>query len=299
MKVLVTGSTGLVGNSVKHYLENHGVKVIQAGRTLNESIFFDPHCESRSRAETWPACDATIHIAAANEIECRENPSRALVTNVFGTQLALEKSAAAGTPSFVYVSTFHVYGNATGIIDEGLQPEPTDAYGLTHLFAEQVVAAFSRKQSTQTTVLRPSNLFGMPTSIGNFQRWSLVPYGFCRDAVNAKEITLLTPGLQQRNFVHMAVLAGEILNSARQASTERVLNVAGADTLSIKQFADLVSRRAKVVLGVDVQIIAPSTANAPPTMTFCSKFQVASANPAVALTAFVDQLLIALQDKLQ
>lgn len=297
MKVLMTGATGLVGASVKHYLENHGVAVITAGRAPESEVFFDPHSEARSRAESWPRCDATIHIAAANEIGCRENPSGALITNVLGAQLALEQSHIAGIPSFVYVSTFHVYGNATGAINEDLRPEPIDAYGLTHLFAEETVAAFSRQHGTQTTTLRPSNLFGMPPSIHDFHRWSLVPYGFCRDAVETGEIVLRTPGLQQRNFVHLDVLSESILQSARQGSSGTPINLAGADTLTIKHFAQLVCQRAKVVLGLDVELIAPSTPTStnPPALIFGSTLRSVSADPALALTTFIDQLLFALK----
>ncbi len=293
MKVILTGSSGMVGTAVSQYLGERGVAVLAAGRNASSDLFFDPLATGR-RELSWPPCDAVIHVAAANEIDCRENPADALLINVLGTQIALEECVRKGISKFIYVSTFHVYGAATGLVDENTPPRPIDNYGLTHLFAEQCVELYARKHGLSTTVLRPSNLFGLPRKIDQFNRWTLIPYAFCKEAVATGKVVLKTPGTQLRNFVHLDHLCNAIFNAAGSKLPSQLLNIAGQDTPSVRQFADLVAQRALVILGRTIEVLAPvdtAESQVDPLLFRSAKIPLGG-NEATSLVRFIDELLV-------
>lgn len=293
MKVILTGSTGMVGAAIARYLSTKGVTILTAGRTSNCDLAFDPLVAAVRRLP-WPTCDAIIHIAAANEIACRDDPANALLTNVFGTQVVLEECVLAKIPSLIYVSTFHVYGSARGLINEQVKPSPIDNYGLTHLFSEQCVENYSKTHNLFTTVLRPSNLFGIPENIDEFNRWTLIPYAFCKEAFTSGKIVLKTPGTQFRNFVHLDHLGSAIYNAIESKHSFRLLNIAGSDTLSVRQFAELVAERALLTLGRVIEILAPEDVSVKQLepLLFVSESIPIVGDEATSIERFVDEMLL-------
>lgn len=291
MKLIITGASGFVGSAVSSYLLSKSHQLITAGRSKNDEIFFDPTNECSSKKPSWPMCDAFIHIASANELICSSDPRSATTVNVFGTQQALQHCVTSGIEKFVYISTFHVYGRDIGKIDEDSITEPTNYYGLTHLFAEQLVKSYAKTYKLNALILRPSNLFGIPKDICNFNRWSLIPFDFCKHAVMKRKIILKTTGDQSRNFVHVDLLAKAIEKYLTENQRFDIKNIAGTDTLSVRDFANLVSMRASYILGLKVRVLAPKSAAADQKLVYFSKFNDTDCNQQYSIATFVDSLL--------
>ncbi|HEX4684127.1 MAG TPA: DUF1990 family protein [Gemmatimonadaceae bacterium] len=150
MKVLVTGGSGVIGDSTVRGLRHrgHAVRVLtrHAGRDQGwwpagvEGWAGDVsnHDSVKGAAE---GCDAVLHIAGIAE----EHPPAATFQsiNIDGTRYVAMEGERAGVQKFVYVSSLGA--------DRG-----TSAYHKSKLVAEDVVRAFSR----DWLILRPGAVYG-------------------------------------------------------------------------------------------------------------------------------------------
>jgi UDP-glucose 4-epimerase len=271
-RVVVSGASGYLGAHLARHFARQGWSVLAAGRDPGADVRFDladPAAAAAVRIQG--GAGEFVHAAAANEIDCRDHPYDAVRTNVAGARAALEVARANGIPTFVYLSTFHVFGNPRGTIDEATVPEPANDYGLTHLQAELYVEMYSRTHGLRGTVVRPSNVFGVPVDIDAFRRWTLVPFAFCRDAVERRRITLHSGGGQLRNFVSAADVSRAVEAVAREENPPPLLHLAGPTTISVRELAELVQRIARQELDVEVALAAPGPPEASPPLDFRSR----------------------------
>ena len=251
--ILVTGASGYAGGAVAARLRALGLCVVTGGRAADNDLKMDLSDPSSVAALTLPAgIDACVHAAAMHEVGCREAPQAAYVVNVAGTRALLQACERAGIRRLVYVSTFHVYGRPSGLLHEMAPAVPGNDYGLTHLQAEQLFEWTARALSASVDILRPSNLYGVPASWSGFDRWTLAPFDFCRQAVRTGKIVLHGQGTAVRNYVDVAHFADVV---ARRLSGEGrgLLHVAGADW-RIRDLALLAAQQAGEALGRDVPV---------------------------------------------
>jgi len=237
---VISGATGLVGSQMAKHFFDRGWRVLTAGRVAGADLHFDlDNPESFAHTLLPSGTDLFVHAAASNDTECRESPYRSDARNILGTKAALDFCVANRIPQFCFISTFHVFGSPSGMIDEYATPAPVDDYGLSHLAAEEFVRAYTRSHSwLHAFIVRPSNVYGLPVSLKAFRRWSLVQYGLCREAVMQGSITLRTSGSQLRNFVAVEDLC-EVVEDMTDDDAHSVplVHVAGPDTLSIRELA--------------------------------------------------------------
>ena len=237
IKVLLTGHTGYIGAFLAAYLRNHGVSVFTAGRCFSSDYYFDYIADSSiSTLSQCPNIDVIIHLATANEVLCRENSIIAKKLTVDGTQCLINFSQAKKVDKFIYISTFHVFGSNTGLLDESVEPRPINFYGTNHLNTEKIVLS---SKSLDTLVLRPSNLIGLPYNWRTFNRWTLAPFDFIKQAYLYKTISLKTHGRQIRNWASMDSLCQAILYKISGKLNAHLVHVPGQD-LSILDLAKLV-----------------------------------------------------------
>jgi GDP-4-dehydro-6-deoxy-D-mannose reductase len=177
VKALVTGITGFAGSHLAEHLLACGDRVLgcsqhaqwhdDAPPQLSEQIEL---CRADLRDE-WQARfveqvtdfapDCIYHLGALSvPIDCgtEEPTASAIATNVEGTrrvlQLAAELSAA---PRVVVVSSSHIYGNVDAtnpIISEETPCQPSNGYGLSKQYAEQLVQTAVREQGVQAVIAR-------------------------------------------------------------------------------------------------------------------------------------------------
>jgi NADH dehydrogenase len=150
MKVLVTGGTGVVGESAVRALHRHGhaVRVLtrHAGRDQRwwpEGVdgWAGDVSNHDSIAGAAEGCDAVLHIAGIAE----ERPPTATFqsVNIDGTRYVVMEAERAGVRKLVYVSSLGA--------DRG-----TSAYHRSKLVAEGVVQSFTR----DWLIIRPGAVYG-------------------------------------------------------------------------------------------------------------------------------------------
>ena len=262
--VIISGANGYFGGIACQYFQEQGWSVLKATRQAGSDIHCDlDHPEQFAKTKIDCPADVFIHAAAAHEVTCREQPYRSIFYNVAGTKAALDFCVLNKIQHFVYLSTFHVFGNPQGIIDESTLPSPINDYGLSHLQAEQYVQMYSKATSVKGLVIRPSNFFGIPANLQACDRWTLIPLAFCREAVETNKIVLKTSGLQERNFVSVKHIC-EAIEKAIDEEDLETLHVFGKDTVSVKGLAELVQTVMKNKLGKDIVIDYPPISPAQP-----------------------------------
>ncbi len=155
MKILLTGSSGLLGQAIiesmrqDHELVGVRRKDFDLSRPQQIISFFEKE-ENRD-------FDLIIHTSAfVNVDDCEVNRDYAFRVNALGTRILSLKAREIGAP-VVYVSTDYVFNGRKGEpYNEWDIPDPVNVYGLSKLAGEREVAAFRHRYA----VVRVSWLFG-------------------------------------------------------------------------------------------------------------------------------------------
>jgi UDP-glucose 4-epimerase len=215
MKVLITGANGFIGSYLSDFLLRKGYTVIATARQFHESTK-----KLLSKAELITldlmnadelnnlsvTADIIVHTATANDI-ISKNTGGGIQLSAVGTKNILEFAIRNKIPKCIVFSTLQVYGSELlGAIDEQSPLHVQNDYGLNHLFAEMYGEMYSRQKKVQCVSVRPSNVYGRIITDA-FNRWSLVPGCFCKEAVEAGTITIKSSGKQMRNFVNLENLS--------------------------------------------------------------------------------------------
>lgn len=178
MNILVTGSSGWLGQTLVPRLERDGHRVVgldpeAAPTTQVVGSVVDRMLVHRIMREH--AIDAVVHAAARHKphIETHDN-SEFVAVNVQGTLNLLEEAVAPGSKvdRFVFTSTTSLMisqkirdGRAGGAreaiwIDETMTPlEPRNIYGVTKRAAEELCRLFNHLHRLPVAVLRTSRFF--------------------------------------------------------------------------------------------------------------------------------------------
>lgn len=200
MRILVTGSEGLVGTELCKRLDAAGHVVermdLKLFHTANASIYQDvaERYDCAERVRNF-APDGIIHLAACSRVVWGEQrPEECARTNVLGT-LNIVDALAKGW--FLFVSSREVYGNPSTLpVTEDAPRRPINTYGWTKALGEEI-ASNARKRGINVGVVRLSNVYGRTTDHPD----RVLP-AFAKAAALGTKINIAGP-LKQFDFVHV------------------------------------------------------------------------------------------------
>ncbi len=267
-RFILSGASGYLGSLCRDWLVRQGHEVISLGRGPGADLTMD---FAQHPAGAVPVLSGNedaifLHLAAAHEHICRDDPLTAYRVNVQGTHLALAFCRRNGINRFLYVSTRHVFGRTGGRVDETDLPISSAHYGLSHLLAEMALAEVG---DLAVRVVRPSNIFGVPPVMADCARWTLIPLGFCRQAVEEGRITLKTSGLQPINFVTGASVAWL---ATRFDELPPMRHVVGSHSMTVRAFAYFVQTVLEEAFGRHIEVeLPPGPDVTPPEHDFASQ----------------------------
>jgi UDP-glucose 4-epimerase len=172
VRILVTGSSGHLGEALVRELRDDGHEVI--GLDILESAFTDVvgsiadrGCVKRAVA----GADAVLHPATLHKPHVGSHDRASFVeTNIVGTLNLLEEAVAAGAGAFIFTSTTSAFGRAlqpadgapAAWITEEVTPLPRNIYGVSKTAAENVCELVSRDHGLPCLILRTSRFFPEP-----------------------------------------------------------------------------------------------------------------------------------------
>ena len=158
MRVLVTGSSGLIGAALSRRLANTGVdaRAFDVRRDDRQDVR-----DAGALSAAMTGCDGVVHLAAVSRVAWGEaDPATCYAVNVEGTANVLRAAAAQRRPPFVvFASSREVYGEmGAERVTEAAPLAPVNAYGRSKRMGEGLVHDAS--PGVRTAILRLSNVYG-------------------------------------------------------------------------------------------------------------------------------------------
>lgn len=169
MKVMVTGSSGHLGEALVRTLRDAGREVVGVDIAPSHSTNALGSIVNREHVRRcMKGVEAVLHTATLHKPHVSTHSRQSFVdTNVTGTLNLLEEAASAGVGSFVFTSTTSAFGDAltppagapAAWVTEEVVPVPKNIYGATKTAAEDLCALFRRNHGLPCLVLRTSRFF--------------------------------------------------------------------------------------------------------------------------------------------
>lgn len=169
MKILVTGSTGHLGEALLRALQAAGEQAIGLDLLPGPYTRLVGSVTDRALARRAMAgVEVVYHTATLHKPHVATHARQEFVdTNISGTLNLLEEAAAQGVRAFVCTSTTSVFGDAlvpppvapAEWVTEDTRPVPKNIYGVSKAAAEDLCQLFQRNQGLPCVVLRTSRFF--------------------------------------------------------------------------------------------------------------------------------------------
>jgi nucleoside-diphosphate-sugar epimerase len=161
-KVLITGSSGLIGTAVIKRLMAAGIACVAVDLQAADPEDRMDICDSGRIARLLGDVTGIIHLAAVSRvIHGERHPARCRAVNVDATRAIIESALALRQPPWlIYASSREVYGQQVALpVNEDATLRPMNVYAHSKLAAEQLVEQ-ARAASLQTAILRFSTVYG-------------------------------------------------------------------------------------------------------------------------------------------
>lgn len=248
MKVLVTGSTGMLGSAILRVLSPTENVLLYPGRqTLNlEDVSATDRFIELNRPDLVIHCAAKVGGISANI----ENPSEFLTKNLIMDHSLLEASKRNGVENLIYIASSCMYPrNLPHAMKEaeilsGSLEATNEGYALAKIVGWKTVQMMSVSHNWRTLVL--SNLYG-PGDHFDSGRSHLIA-AIIDKVAKAKKLKLDTlemwgDGTARREFTYVEDIAIFIKNSMRQLQDfPDTLNLGSGIDYSVRDYYELVCK---------------------------------------------------------
>ena len=169
MKILVTGSSGHLGEALIRVLRTEGKDVL--GIDILPSSYTDQVgsiADKNFVRKNMPGITHVLHTATLHKPHVTTHEQQQFIdTNITGTLNLLETSIENNVRSFIFTSTTSTFGDAltpgpdapAAWITEDVVPIPKNIYGVTKTAAEDLCQLFYRNYQLPCLVLKTSRFF--------------------------------------------------------------------------------------------------------------------------------------------
>jgi UDP-glucose 4-epimerase len=178
-----------------------------------------------------------IHAGSVNDSFVENYRDLAYQVNTFGTRNLLDALNMDKVKHFIYLSTFQVYGKYDGLINEGSETNPLNDYGMSHLFAEYVLALQLR--NPKYSIIRLTNSYGCPKDV-NTSKWHLITNDLAKMAFDEKKIKLNSNGNALRDFIWMGDVCYILRELLGKKPQNQIYNLSRGKSLTLKSVANKV-----------------------------------------------------------
>lgn len=256
-KIVVTGSTGLIGSAfvrtvirVNDTLEC-GVKLILPVRNLAKAsdmfgVRDDIALLSWKLGDALPEFDGVdyfIHAACGTSSKgFFEQPVSTIMQIIMGGERTLASAKREGAAKYIFLSTMEVYGEVEGAVCEGnfgrLDPMIVrNSYPEAKRLVECMCASYWREFAVPTVVLRLAQTFGQGVDFNDARVFA----EFGRSAVKGEDIVLLSDGKKKNPYLSVDDAVRAILFALVYGNSGQAYNAANEDTYcSILDMASMV-----------------------------------------------------------
>ena len=260
MKILITGSNGLLGQKLVYKLRNQAnVNLIATARGENRLLKTDGYLYDQmditNETEvhnilTKHMPDAVIHTAAMTNVDaCETDKEGAVAMNTSAVRYIvdalqnLQQKNAGYKPQLVHLSTDFIFDGTHGPLTEEEKPNPLSFYAETKLDAEKIIQSSKLHWAIARTVL----VYGI---VDNMSRSNIVLWAK-QNLEQGKKINVVDDQFRTPTLAE-DLADGCILLVQKKA--QGIYNISGKDFLSILQLVHQVAD----YYGLDKSLITPS-----------------------------------------
>lgn len=238
MKIVVTGSAGLIGSNLTKKLVNLGHDVT--------GIDLATGCDLTNEKQTDEVFDRVrpevVYALAAEAAEARGQNSPVYMTqNNAGIFMnTLKASINNGVKKFIYTSSVAVYGEANVPYKENGPTIPKDVYGANKLMCEQSLRIMAKVHGFQYVIFRPHNIYGPGQNMRD--PYKNVVALFMRKLIEGEPYKLYGFGKMRRAFSYVDDVVDVLADALRPEYDNQTLNVGSEKDISIKDLSDLIQK---------------------------------------------------------
>jgi len=260
MKILITGSNGLLGQKLVYKLRNQAnVSLIATARGENRLLKTDGYLYDEMditnetqvhNVLTKHMPDAVIHAAAMTNVDaCETEKELAVAMNTSAVRYIvdglqnLQQKNAGYKPQLVHLSTDFIFDGTHGPLTEDEKPNPLSFYAETKLDAEKIVQSSTLHWAIARTVL----VYGI---VDNMSRSNIVLWAK-QNLEQGKKINVVDDQFRSPTLAE-DLADGCILLVQKKA--QGIYNISGKDFMSILQLVHQVAD----YYGLDKSLINPS-----------------------------------------
>lgn len=235
-KIVVTGSSGLIGSNLVKRLIKQGHDVVgidkQTGLDLTNQFETDKAFEQiRPEIVYHLAAEAAEARGQVSPVDMTQNNSGIFVNT-------LKASINNKVKRFVYTSSVAVYGEANVPYKENGPTIPKDVYGVNKLACEQMLKIMAKVHDFEYTIFRPHNVYGPGQNMRD--PYKNVVALFMRNLLEGKPYKLYGEGSMRRAFSYVDDVVEVIADSLLPKYANITLNVGSEKDISIKELSDII-----------------------------------------------------------
>lgn len=261
LKVLVTGSSGLIGSIVCSMLTGRGFDVITMDTRIEPTTHMKPNfgnlLDLNEMSEAVKNVDGIVHLAAVSRvIDAQVNPELCRLTNVEGLKnLIYSAKKQVKKPWIVFASSREIYGEPEYLpVNEDHLLKPINVYGNCKKLAEETLT--DTVNSIPGIIFRYSNVYGSP-----FDYPTRVIPAFLWGVLNGTPLRVDSPN-HIFDFTHVNDAAGAIVAAVEKLTSDdfeghKIFNLSTERGTSLTQLIDIL----KDLIGKDVETIAGKNRN--------------------------------------
>src|ERR1700758_5560292 len=260
MKILITGSNGLLGQKLVYKLRNQAnVSLIATARGENRLlqttgyVYDEMDITNEKQVHqilTKHMPDAVIHTAAMTNVDaCETEKELAVAMNTSAVRYIvdalqdLQQKNSGYKPQLVHLSTDFIFDGTHGPLDENEKPNPLSFYAETKLNAEKIIQSSKLHWTIARTVL----VYGI---VDNMSRSNIVLWAK-QNLEQGKKINVVDDQFRSPTLAE-DLADGCILLGQKKA--QGIYNNSGKDFMSILQLVHQVAD----YYGLDKSLITPS-----------------------------------------
>ena len=230
MKILVTGSSGLLGAQLVSLGLKDGHRVLSAYGSHQPSGGEPIRLDLAELHAIVPviqkaAPDIIVHTASITDVDlCEQKPQLARLINGEATGKIAE-AAVALQAYLIYVSTDYVFDGNSGMYREDDTPSPVNSYGESKLLGEKLV----RKSGARHCIARTSVVYGCGREHRpNFATWVL-------GKLRSREVARVVNDQYASPTLNLNL--AEMISDLSEKRLEGILHLAGATRIDRYNFA--------------------------------------------------------------